>query len=378
MQLLAIADDMTGALEVGGQLAMCGVRSLVTTEEEFDLDSEAVVVGAETRHLSAAQARQTAARLAGAARRAGIAYVYQKTDSTLRGNIASEFRALLDAFPDRPLVYVPAYPKMGRVVEDGELLVNGRPLAETAIADDPLNPVREGSIPAMLAGICTVALAETSERLKRLLEDAARGSVLVCDGRTDEDLRATAAVIASFGRPCLVAGTGGFVGYWISSLPVERAYTPPGLRFSQCLVVSGSLHPASMEQVRVAAAKGLPTAYVSGTEDGNVASIGSPWSALATLGTCPNGFGTRIGALVRRALELEGIDCLVIFGGDTALAVLRALGITVLESVGELMPGVPLSLARYRGHPLTLVTKAGSFGGDGMLVSIRELLEKKR
>ena len=378
MQLLAIADDTTGALEVGGQLAMRGVRSLFTTEEEFDLASVAVVVDAQTRHLPAALARQTVARLAGTAARAGIPFVYKKTDSTLRGNIASEFRALLDAFPDRPLVYVPAYPKMGRVVTGGELFVNGRPLGETAIAHDPLNPVREGSIQAMLAGACPLSLAETSERLKSLLEEEPNGSVLVCDGRTDEDLQATASVIAGFGQPCIVAGTGGFVGEWASSLPVERGYAPPELRVARCLVISGSLHPASIEQVRFAAANGLPTAYLSETEDGDVAPGSGPWSALATAGTSPNGVGERMGALVRRALEAGSADCLVIFGGDTTLAVLRSLGIMVLESAGELLPGVPLSQTRYRGRPLTLVTKAGSFGGPGMLISIKEHLEKKQ
>ncbi|MFB3779557.1 MAG: four-carbon acid sugar kinase family protein [Bryobacteraceae bacterium] len=377
MRLLAIADDATGALEVGGQLAALGVRSLFTTGEAIDLDSEAVVVDAATRHLDAPLAYQTVARIAAAARRGGVTCLYKKTDSTLRGNIPSEFQALLDAFPERPLVYVPAYPKMGRVVRSGELLVDGVPLGQTAIARDPLNPVRDGSIPALLAGL-SPSLAGTGDRLKSLLAAAAPRQVIICDGRSDDDLAAAASVIAGCGRPCTVAGTGGFVGYWAGALPLERRYTPPALRVSRCLVVSGSLHPASREQIRFAAASGLPTVYLPETEDGDVAPGSSPWSALATAGTSPNGVGEKMGALVRRAVEAGSADCLVIFGGDTTLAVLRSLGITVLENLGELLPGVPVSQARHRGSPLTLVTKAGGFGGPEMLISIKELLEKSQ
>src|SRR5512138_683535 len=142
MRILAIADDTTGALEVGGQLALSGVKALVTTSKGLGVSGAAVVVDAQTRHMPAARAEATVAGLATVAQQASTPYLYKKTDSTLRGNIAVEFRALLNEFAGRPLIYVPAYPKMGRIVRKGELLVDGRPLAETPMARDPLNPVR--------------------------------------------------------------------------------------------------------------------------------------------------------------------------------------------------------------------------------------------
>ena len=388
MQILAIADDTTGALEVGGQLAVREVRALVATEQTLDRETEALVVDAQTRHLSANQARATVARLARAARQAGILHLYKKTDSTLRGNIAAEFQALLDAFPERPLVFVPAYPKMGRTVKGGELFVDGKPLAETAIATDPLNSVREGSIPRLLARGCAapVLAATTAKQLRALLADRPQGSVLVCDGSTDDDLRETASVLAGFGRPSIVAGTGGFVGDWVSLLPVKRSLKAPEPRIERCLVISGSLHPASREQVRRAEADGIRTAYLAGRRHADsaiaqelVAALQTQgWAALATPGTCPPGVGGRIGALVRHVLDAQPVDCLVIFGGDTTLAVLRSIKAKVLESTGELMPAIPLSLTRYRLRPLVLVTKAGGFGGVETLLSIKELLEKRR
>jgi len=111
--------------------------------------------------------------------------------STLRGNIAAEFRALLDAWPEAVLVYVPAYPKLGRTVRNGELYVDGRPLAETAFAQDRLNPSPEGSIPNLLVrgGCRSVAMAQSAGRLPDLIAQVAAGAVVVCDGQVEADLK---------------------------------------------------------------------------------------------------------------------------------------------------------------------------------------------
>jgi uncharacterized protein YgbK (DUF1537 family) len=353
--LLAIADDATGALEVGGQLAIQGIRSHVTTTGGLDLATDALVVDLETRHLAAAEAGLSVASLALVARAGGIPHLYKKTDSTLRGNIASEFQALLHAFPERLLVYVPAYPKMKRTVVGGELYVDGKPLAETATAADRLNPSSEGNVPALLAAGCS-------------------------DGTSDDDLRETAAAIAEAGRPAIVAGTGGFVGHWAARLPVPRRYVAPRLRIGRCLVASGSLHPASREQIRRAAPAAIHTLYLDQQPDQETvqALAEHDWAALATPGDCPGGVSARMGALVREALAARATDCLVIFGGDTALAVLAALGVTTVESAGELLPGIPISTTTYAGRQLVFVTKAGGFGGEDTLLVIKELLEKKR
>jgi uncharacterized protein YgbK (DUF1537 family) len=275
---------------------------------------------------------------------------------------------------------------MGRTVKRGELLVDGKPLAETAIARDPLNPVREGSIPAMLCGEFAVSLAETTQVLRHRLETTKGGSVLICDGSSETDLAEAATVIGSFGGSCLVAGTGGFVGHWVSSLPGKRDYTAPVMKIARCLFVSGSLHPASLDQVSCAAAVGLPAFYLAERPAQDAETVlqlvatmnAGAWPMVATPGTCPDDVGLRIGAIVRRVLEAGSVDCLIVFGGDTTLAILNALGITVLESAGELAPGIPVSIASYCGRSITFVTKAGSFGTAGTLIMLKELLEKHR
>ncbi len=386
MQVLTIADDTTGALEVGAQFAASGVRTSVSLGTSLSRAARVLVIDSHTRRLKASQARARVGRVASAARVASIPYIYKKTDSTLRGHIASEFQALLETFPDRLLLYVPAYPQMGRTVVGGELFVRGVRLAQTAFARDPGSPSREGFIPALLSAGCSapVLTSRDAGEMMALLRRAEDGSIIVCDGRTEEDLGATAVALARSGRAAIVAGPAGFSGHWIRTLPVQRGAVAHQPAVHRCLVLSGSMNPISLEQVQRAADDGLAAFFLQPhqaaeqhTAPGVATSIArEEWAALATPGISPRGVTSRISATALHILDLQPVDGLVVFGGETVFKVLRAMGVTVVEPCSDLLPGVPLSLIRYRGRVMTLVTKAGGFGEPDALLSIRNRLEE--
>jgi uncharacterized protein YgbK (DUF1537 family) len=65
-------------------------------------------------------------------------------------------------------------------------------------------------------------------------------------------------------------------------------------------------------------------------------------------------------------------DALVLTGGETATAVLKALGAGSFTVLGEIEPGVVMSLLP---EPLPLlVTKAGAFGDAGTLARTKQFL----
>ena len=104
VKLLALADDLTGALEIGGIFGGRGAVSLVTTERTLDppgLDgcTSILTVDTDSRHLPPDVAARRVAELARCAASRDIPFIYKKTDSTLRGNIGAELRGLMDAFP---------------------------------------------------------------------------------------------------------------------------------------------------------------------------------------------------------------------------------------------------------------------------------------
>lgn len=329
-----LADDATGALELGALFAAAGIATAVSLDAERAVYGvDAVVVDTETRHLDPAQARQ---RVAAVARRLPVADLYKKTDSTLRGNIGAEFDGLLDVYPSRPLLYVPAYPRLGRTVLDGVLLVNGRPVSATEFADDPVDPVRESHVPTLLA-------RQTSRPTVRWPGGPVEpGTIVVCDGTSDEDLRAMAEYVGG----AIAAGPGGFARHWIEHLSLPRGKAPTLPPIQSLLVVCGSLHPVSRLQAE--RARSTPGVQVLVTHE--------PGPAAA-------------------ALHAGTFDAIAVFGGDTAFGLLQALGHREVTPLGEVLPGVPASAIFREGRRLALITKAGGFGEENLIQSVMERMK---
>ncbi|MBI5085319.1 MAG: four-carbon acid sugar kinase family protein, partial [Acidobacteria bacterium] len=150
MEVIVLADDLTGALEAGAQFAGAGAVAVVLTKDPPKFDVPVVIIDTETRHLAPPEAARRVFRHAQWAKDAGVALIYKKTDSTLRGNIGAELGALLGAFPGRRLTYAPAYPQLGRTVVHGRLLLDGLPVEQTPFAGDPIDPVTESNIEVVL------------------------------------------------------------------------------------------------------------------------------------------------------------------------------------------------------------------------------------
>jgi uncharacterized protein YgbK (DUF1537 family) len=370
MRILALADDLTGALETGAKFAAACIPSLVTTElslspaglaERF----EVLVIDTETRHVDSAAAAGLVRSLAFEARRKSVNLVYKKTDSTLRGNIGSELGALLEAYSGAPLFYVPAYPETGRTVREGVLLVQGVPVSGTTFGKDPLNPVATSFIPDALAQGCRMPVRH-GVRQERPIEVA----VYVYDGECNADIAVVARVLLEMPGVKLAAGPAAFAAEIAALLSPGGEPDLGWPVIDHCLVVNGSLHAASLGQVRHAVENGWRSVAAGASVSG--------WAVLDTEECAAAGTGleiaARIGQAVRDTVRQARLEALVIFGGDTAWGVLSALGFPALEPLGEVMPGVPVSRFEVGGRPLHLITKAGGFGTPYLLDRLRAKL----
>lgn len=109
-----IADDLTGACDSAVQFAAVGLRTAVALDG--DVDADVVAYSTDSRD--------------GPCRLPPIEpgpIVFKKIDSTLRGNTRAEILAALDAYGFDTAVVNPAFPEMGRVVENGWLRVTTDP-----------------------------------------------------------------------------------------------------------------------------------------------------------------------------------------------------------------------------------------------------------
>ena len=156
IQILMIADDFTGALDTGVQLASTGAKTRVIASSSADLresghGAEVLVVDAETRHLPPERAFEVVAGITRQAIGLGIPYIYKKTDSALRGNIGAELEAMMRASGEEQLPFVPAFPQIGRTTTGGVHYIDGVPVSESVFGRDPFEPVRHSEIRELIA-----------------------------------------------------------------------------------------------------------------------------------------------------------------------------------------------------------------------------------
>jgi len=386
-RILVLADDLTGALEVGAKFAASGLTSLAWTAAALlppDLQNAvgALVVDTETRHDAPAEAARKVYQFSRAAYDQRFSHIFKKTDSTLRGNIGAELTALVEAFDGAPLFYVPAYPQMGRTVRAGSLYVNGVLVTSTHFANDPFNPVTESHIPTLLKSQCRLSIHSGP------VADVANsdpGGIVICDGETDAEVESAARAFVRSSTFRLAAGPAAFATHLAHLVDLPRKPPSPLPAIRNGLIVNGSLHPVSREQIEQAKQAGF-NSIDRGTK---TSTMDEGWTILEP-GTGTGGatldFAKGIARSVCQILSTTSLDAMVIFGGDTAYAILEALGSPPLHLIGEVMEGVPISRIEakhlgprtgHRDRDLYLITKAGSFGSPTVLTTIRNSTGKE-
>jgi uncharacterized protein YgbK (DUF1537 family) len=331
-QILVLADDLTGALESGAAFAQRGIKSAVNLLKAHRTGEPVLVIDTETRHASEEQA---AMRIGQLATSITARLIYKKTDSTLRGNIRAELQALSQR---GPVLFVPAYPQMGRTVHDGCLYVHGIPVEQSPFAKDPVHPVRTGNIAALLAD---------------------SSNINICHENTEAGIQAVARDWIEAGG--IAAGPSSLL-HAAAEVLAPGSLTPKFPNVSRALLVSGSRHVQSQRQIEAA----------------SQALRNWGWSVFCSPNEHrgdPLAFAAQFGEEAKRAFESDQFDTIIVFGGDTTFSLLNAMNIDSLEPIGEVLPGVPVSL--LPSHKI-LITKAGGFGHPNLLFQVHERLTHER
>jgi D-threonate/D-erythronate kinase len=406
MKVAVIADDLTGAADSGVQIARAGYRTAVAfrgspVPPADDLD--AVAVDTDSRAMSAASAAKLVVEAGHSMRDARV--VFKKVDSTLRGPIAAELSAALEATGREVAVFSPAFPDAGRTVSGGVLLVNGVPVHETGFRDDPVTPVRESHLPTLLSAMCPALATLSTEDLGnagKVQSVLANSNCVVADAETDAELEALVRAVPD-PASVLWVGSAGLVRAFGVVHAGPRAAEPdemPGSA-SRVVVVVGSLNRVARQQLEVLqmgaymAPVPLNAAALLGnpSEGAMEVTIASARSALlngrgvVVYSTADRSLGrTAGGEAARRVAEAlaevviglsqeELFDALVLTGGDTAVRVAQRLGATGVLLQGEIEPGVPVGTL-IGPKPYRVVTKAGGFGDAGTLLKAVQTLLK--
>jgi uncharacterized protein YgbK (DUF1537 family) len=401
LRLGCIADDLTGATDVALMLQNSGMRTIQSIGVPAGFaadDADAVVVALKSRTAPVAEAvGQSLAALEWLRRQGARQFLFKYCstfDSTDAGNIGPVADALLAALGDSFTVACPAFPTNKRTVYLGHLFVGEQLLSDSPMKDHPLTPMRDANLVRVLGrqtrrkvglvALPTVrqgaaAMREAFEKLK-----ASGHGYAIVDAVADEDLLALGAACAELplltggsgiamglpanfgmrkGAAAKLAGVGGYGAVLSGSCSAQSnaqvahwLKAKPAFRIDPLLLVEGAdLASEALAWAAPQLAAGPVLVYATADPD-------AVRAVQARLGS------QRAGELVEDCLArvaaglvAKGARRLVVAGGETSGAVVKALGVSGLRIGSQIDPGVPWT--QSIGEPrLALALKSGNFG----------------
>ncbi len=376
--IAVIADDFTGAAEIGGVGLRHGFRVVIDTKVDKAADADILVIATDTRSLDPEQAAELVRRIMPDLLALNPGFIFKKVDSLLRGNVAAELLAQLDASGKSRALVVPANPDLKRTIREGVYYYDGVPLGEIEFNDGRGN----------LSSLVTDLLGESAKGRAGIIS-AGNGfpdkELIVGNASCSEDLERWAARIDGGTIP---AGGSGFFSAILKSLKGAPAETGKQVALGKnVLYVCGSAFTPSRSLVREAREQGRAVIYMPERlfcvkdETGWLISkwAGEIAAALAkgervvmAVGNLDCGDDENLSLKIREAiaetvekvLQATSVDELMIEGGATSFSVARRLGYTRFYPVDELGPGtVRMKIEEQKDMYLTL--KPGSYAWPG-------------
>jgi uncharacterized protein YgbK (DUF1537 family) len=353
-----IADDLSGAAELGALAVARGMRAEITTGDIKPGSVDVVCVDTDSRACSKEEAARRVTEAADKLRAAGAERIYKKIDSVLRGQVTAEVEALMKHLGFGLAVVVPANPGRGRIIKNGAYLVDGVPIHETEFGRDPEHPKKASEV---------LKLVDASAHfpITVLRPDVAfpESGIVMAEAESQSDIEQWAARCHA---GILAAGAAGF----FKAILEKRTPTAPrsvivhegaGAAESE-LFVCGSTSEATERFINGCRSSkvpvfGLPGGLVDGREwqDKEIEDLAREVAVavktnprvILQVGLPPvndTGISRRLAGhlveLAKRVLEKENVDSVFAEGGATAAELARRMGWTHMEVLEELAPGV--------------------------------------
>lgn len=382
--IAVIADDFTGAAEIGGIAIRQGFKASITIALEENLDDvEILIVATNTREEKPQQARKTINALTRQLMALHPKFIFKKIDSVLRGNVGEELMEQMDVCGKKRTLIVPANPALQRTIKEGIYYYNDVPLNRsnfmaTAAAEKMSAHVID------LIGMPTSAhtvVVSTNEKLP--LTGFAIGNTA-----TEDDLLLWATKVD---EETVAAGGSSFFNALLKQEKKEQALAaahPPALGKLK-LFVCGSAFEKSRNLVKLAKLDGRAVCYmperllsvgadrhelmqawmeeiVGGLSRAETVIIAVDGLDVSTSEDLPSEIANAMAAVVAQVMKDIAVAELAIEGGSTAAAIIEKLNYRQFYPVQEFATGViRMRVAENEGVFLTL--KPGSYHWPALL-----------
>lgn len=371
-----IADDLTGAAELGAIGWRHGLRAEIVRSGKPGKHADVVCVDTDSRVCDPQEAGKRAAAAAKMLQAAGAKWIYKKVDSVLRGQVTAEIEAVMKQLKLESALLLPANPTLGRTIRHGEYFLRGRPLHKTEFAHDPHYPRRSSQV---------LRLVKVPESFAMRVANGDRsltaGTIVVGDAENTGDLENWA---TSCDTQMLPAGGAEFFNALLvtGKDKISAAKNKAGTSAGKEFFIVGTSTQAARKFVAAARREKTPVfslpqelawgatfsmvavdavtqRVVDGFAESSrvILSVGLPQVRDTDVAGRLSGHVVRVAEQVLKRSQIENVFA---EGGATAADLVRRMGWARLEVVRELAPGVA-TLAVEGNENFLLTIKPGSY-----------------
>ena len=401
-----VADDVTGANDIGSMFAKWGYLTHVYAHDHFESlyrpEADVCIIDTNSRLDASQVAYDKVFAATKALMRAGCQQFHNKTCSVFRGNIGVEFDAMLDALGQDFAIVILGFPQNGRTTIDGIHYVRGVRLEESEFRRDPVHPMTISNLVDILqsqtkrrVGAIHHDVIEQGRLKEHLEQMRSEYSYIILDVTDQAMLKTIASVVYAYPVLCGSSAIAEELPAHWDRKPYSHNIDATRQQGQGVLCAAGSLMPQTAAQIGYVRDRGIPIFELNALalfdhQARTLATLADEMIALLNAGRdvvfhAPNDprvfdkmhaegaarglartdvsrmVSAAVAEVVGICVERCGLNRLLIAGGETSAAVCERLGIYGVSISKEIQPGLPLCLSLTES-PMRLVLKSGSFG----------------
>lgn len=374
--IAVIADDFTGASEIGGVGIRHGYDVIIDTRIVKNVKTDILIIATDTRSQDLDESQVLIEKITSELLLLQPEFIYKKFDSILRGNVGEELLVQLKASRMQRALLIPANPGLNRTIIDGIYYYNGIPLNESSFS--------KGEFDKRASSKVVDLMGETARSFTTIIsanDILPEKGLIVGNTSKANDLAVWVKKIDSYTLPS--GGSSFFDAILQAKSNSNTKNQEPLVLGKKVLYVCGSAFMPSRKLVQQARQSGQLVVYMPNNifcnSENNLNAL-TQWADEIIHGLdqrckvivavdkieCDEISNLSIKILeavaevIERVLKARNIDELLIEGGATAYSIIKKLNYTRFYPTQELGPGaIRMKIKENKNTYLTL--KPGSY-----------------